>query len=227
MLAERSISEELAWSPRAEGSLEPQPSLRSLWVPLCLCAQPLWGSNEDIRTFKQEPLVTEPVASGVTQGFGIWCLDKLPRDSAELPLYPLLGPTVWHWTLSSLSPITASPQVQLLCLPPSRPPSFLNKNHPHLSTEPSNPHPRWWSQTPSPLWSPDGCLSSYKLHVLEGETSGTLRLATTRRGVSALRPPWSPEVKGNACCLTRSGCLGTCISFFKKINNVFVGLLLL
>lgn len=100
--------------------------------------------------------------------------------------------------------------------------------HPaHLSTEPSNPHPRWWSQTPSPLWSPDSCLSSYKLHVFEGETSGTLHLATIHRGVSALRPPWSPEVKRNACCLTRSGCLGTCISFFKKINNLFVGLLLL
>lgn len=181
-------------------------------VPLCICAQPPWRANEDIRTFKQEPLVTEPVASGVTRGFGIWCLDKLPWDSAVLPLYPLLGPTVWHWTLSSRTYHSQSPGA--ICpSPPSLPPSSLNKNH-TCSTEPSNPNPRWCSQTPSPLWSPDGCLRSYKLHMLEGETSETLRLATHAVGSSALRPLWSPEVKGNACCLTRSSCLGTCISSF-------------
>ena len=99
-------------------------------VPLCLCAQPPWGSNEDIRTFKQEPLVTEPVASGVTRGFGIWCLDKLPWDSAVLPLSALRGPTVWHWTLSSRTHHSQSPGA--IHPSPSLPPTLLPKQEPHL-----------------------------------------------------------------------------------------------
>lgn len=41
LLVERSISEELAWRPQAEGSLEPQPWVRFPWVPAFLRASVL------------------------------------------------------------------------------------------------------------------------------------------------------------------------------------------